>query len=128
MQIVTYVVEYRSCGFTMRRAWQVSASEGVDTGMISNLANRVQPILRDDLGDSVFKRPVHCTCGNPLPAIRVQGRVADVLSFLSTGEKQVTLPPLAFGRLIDGAPGIERVQIVQTAPDYVRIRLHLSAV
>lgn len=47
----------------------------------SDLANRVQPILPYDLGDRVLQRPDPCPCGNPLPAIRVQGRSADVLSF-----------------------------------------------
>ena len=51
------------------------------TVLLSNLANRVQPILRYDLGDSVLQRPDPCPCGNPLPAIRVQGRSADVLTF-----------------------------------------------
>ena len=42
------------------------------TVLISNLANRVQPVLRCDLGESVLQRPDPCPCGNPLPAIRVQ--------------------------------------------------------
>jgi phenylacetate-CoA ligase len=43
------------------------------TVLISNLANRVQPILRYNLGDSILVRSDPCPCGNPLPAIRVQG-------------------------------------------------------
>jgi phenylacetate-coenzyme A ligase PaaK-like adenylate-forming protein len=38
------------------------------TVLISNLANRVQPIVRYDLGDSVLLRPDPCPCGSPLPA------------------------------------------------------------
>lgn len=56
----------------------VAPGEQSHTILISNLANRVQPILRYDLGDIVLQRPDPCPCGNPLPAIRVQGRSADV--------------------------------------------------
>ena len=41
------------------------------TVLLTNLANRVQPLIRYDLGDSVLARPDPCPCGNPLPAIRV---------------------------------------------------------
>ena len=50
------------------------------TVLLSNLANRVQPIIRYDLGDSIIANPEPCACGNPLPAIRVEGRRDDVLS------------------------------------------------
>lgn len=49
------------------------------TVRLTNLANQVQPIIRHDLGDTVVARPGPCPCGNPLLAIRVQGRRDDVL-------------------------------------------------
>lgn len=49
------------------------------TVLLTNLANRVQPLIRCDLGDSVLARPDPCPCGSPFPAIRVQGRRDDVL-------------------------------------------------
>lgn len=93
------------------------------TVLVSNLANRVQPILRYDLGDSVFERPDPCPCGNPLPAIRVQGRVADVLVFPAVGGEQVSIGSMAFATRLDAVPGIELYQIVQTAPTRLRVRL-----
>lgn len=93
------------------------------TVLISNLANRVQPILRYDLGDSILVRPDPCPCGSPLPAIRVQGRAADVLTFPTEGGNQVSIAPLAFATLVDRTPGIELFQIVQTAPTNLRVRL-----
>lgn len=96
------------------------------TGLISNLANRVQPILRYDLGDSVLERPDPCPCGNPLPAICVQGRAADMLVFPTDGEP-ITMPPLLFGTSIYQIPGIEQFQLVQTAPTRLRLRLRLAA-
>ena len=59
----------------------VSPGEPSHTVLLTNLANRVQPIIRYDLGDSVTLRPDPCPCGSPLPAIRVQGRTNDVLTF-----------------------------------------------
>jgi phenylacetate-CoA ligase len=97
------------------------------TVLISNLANRVQPILRYDLGDSILERPDPCPCGNPLPAIRVQGRSADVLTFPTERGARVTIAPLAFGTLVDRTPGIELFQIAQSTPTTLRVRLHLAA-
>jgi phenylacetate-CoA ligase len=92
------------------------------TVLISNLANRVQPILRYDLGDSVLLRPDPCPCGSPLPAIRVQGRIADLLTFPTDRGEHVSISPMAFGAVLD-VPGIEQFQLVQTAPTILRVRL-----
>jgi phenylacetate-coenzyme A ligase PaaK-like adenylate-forming protein len=35
--------------------------------LLTNLANRVQPIIRYDLGDSVLMEPAPCACGSPFP-------------------------------------------------------------
>jgi hypothetical protein len=51
----------------------VPAGEQSHTVLLSNLANRVQPILRYDLGDSVIARPDPCPRGRPAPPIRVRG-------------------------------------------------------
>ncbi len=101
----------------------VSPGQTSHTVLISNLANRVQPFLRYDLGDSILERPDPCPCGNPLPAIRVQGRAADMLTFPTERGGQVTLPPLLFGTSVYHIPGIEQFQIMQTAPAYLRVRL-----
>ena len=95
------------------------------TVLLSNLANRVQPILRYDLGDSVVMRPDPCPCGNPLPAIRVRGRSADALSFPTPHGERVSIPPLALE--VDHAPGVELCQIVQTTPTSLRVRLRPAA-
>lgn len=94
------------------------------TVLVSNLANRVQPILRYDLGDSVIERPDPCPCGNPLQAIRIHGRSSEALRFPKPGGGDVLVPPLAAE--ID-VPGIELVQIVQAAPTTLRVRLKFAA-
>ncbi|MET7460143.1 hypothetical protein [Nonomuraea sp. NPDC005501] len=93
------------------------------TVLVSNLANRVQPILRYDLGDSVLLRPDPCPCGSPLPAIRVQGRAADLLTFPTERGEHVSLSPMLFGALLDRIPGVGQFQILQTADTTLRVRL-----
>lgn len=94
------------------------------TALISNLANWVQPILRYDIGDRILERPDRCPCGNPLPAIRVQGRTADVLTFSTDRGERVSIPALMF-EIVD-AVGIELFQIVQITPTTLRVRLRLA--
>lgn len=91
------------------------------TALLSNLANRVQPILRYDLGDSVLQRPDPCPCGNPLLAIRVRGRAADVLTFAGARGERVAIPPLAFA--VHHVPGVALLQVVQRTPTRLRVRL-----
>ena len=51
------------------------------TVLVTNLANRVQPLIRYNLGDRVQLATSPCACGSPFPAIRVEGRSGDVLAF-----------------------------------------------
>lgn len=93
------------------------------TVLLTNLANRVQPVIRYDLGDSVVARPEPCPCGNPLPAIRVHGRRDDVLRMQTINGRTVSLPPLAVGSVLDETPGVHHSQLVQTGPRSVLLRL-----
>lgn len=95
-----------------------------DTVLMTNLANRVQPIIRYDVGDRVLVRPDPCPCGNPAPALRVEGRASDVLSFPDDdGRGRIAVPPLALGTVVDRTPGVELFQIVQTDPTALTVRL-----
>ena len=104
----------------------VPAGEQSHTVLLSNLANRVQPLLRYDLGDAVLARPDPCPCGKPPPAIRVQGRAGEVLSFPIVGGGRAAITPLALGTLIERTPDVAGFQIVQTAPTRLRLRLRLE--
>ncbi|MFC4589798.1 phenylacetate--CoA ligase family protein [Sphaerisporangium corydalis] len=105
----------------------VPPGEPSHTVLLTNLANRVQPILRYDLGDGVLTRPDPCPCGDPLPAIRVQGRAADLLAFPTASGDPTVLAPLQFATLLDRIPGIEQFQLLQTTPSTLRVRLTLAA-
>lgn len=101
------------------------SGEQSHTVLVSNLANRIQPILRYDIGDSILVCPDPCPCGNPLMAIRVQGRASDVLTFQTEGGQRVSIPPLVFE--IDHIPNIELSQIVQRTPTSLSVRLKTAA-
>ncbi|MEV5561056.1 hypothetical protein AB0L44_46105 [Nonomuraea wenchangensis] len=102
----------------------VPPGEVSHTALLTNLANHVQPILRYDLGDAVMMRPDPCPCGTPGPAVRVQGRAADLLTFSGADGTPVTLAPLPLATLLEAVPGLELFQIVQTSPVTLRLRLH----
>ncbi|WIY06585.1 phenylacetate--CoA ligase family protein [Amycolatopsis mongoliensis] len=96
------------------------------TVLLSNLANRVQPILRYDLGDSILLRPDPCPCGSVFPAVQVHGRAADLLTFPGAHGEPVSLSPMLFGTLLDRVPGLGQYQLVQTSPGTLRVRLRLT--
>ncbi|MGP4087213.1 phenylacetate--CoA ligase family protein [Streptomyces sp. KR55] len=97
------------------------------TVLLTSLCRWAQPILRYDLGDSVLLRPDACPCGDPLPAIKVRGRAADLLSFPRGDGGTVSVVPMAFETLLESIPDIDLFQIVQTAPIHLRVRIRSAA-
>lgn len=93
------------------------------TVLITNLANRVEPIIRYDMGDSVILRPDSCPCGNRNAAIRVLGRVADVLTLFSQDAGEVKITSLQLVTVFERAQGVQLFQVVQTNPTTLRVRL-----
>ncbi len=90
--------------------------------VVTDLTNRGMPFIRYEVGDRAVPAPDGpCPCGRSYPRLaRVAGRVAD---YLRTPE----------GRLVSGIsltenfatliPGVAQVQIVQDAPDHLRLRM-----
>lgn len=83
------------------------------TVLVTNLANRIQPIIRYQLGDSITMLPEPCPCGNLLPAIKVEGRRDEVLHFQTRDGVDVTILPMAITTVLDLIPGLRRFQIVR---------------
>jgi phenylacetate-coenzyme A ligase PaaK-like adenylate-forming protein len=105
----------------------VPPGETSHTALVTNLANRTQPVIRHDIGDRVTMRPDPCPCGSPLPAVHVEGRQHDTL-FFRAGDRQVALLPMAlivsfFGSVPGIGPG---TQIVKTAEDVLSLRVNFS--
>lgn len=125
------------------------------TVLVTNLANRVQPLIRYNLGDRVQLAAGPCACGSPFPTLRVEGRSGGVLSFAAadgarlggasldgtgsdgtgsdrTGSdgavpagKVVTVLPLALGTVIEETAGVRRFQAIRTGPRSLTVRLEL---
>jgi phenylacetate-coenzyme A ligase PaaK-like adenylate-forming protein len=104
----------------------VMPGEPSHTVLLTNLANRVQPIIRYDLGDSVTAAPGRCRCGNPTLAIRVQGRIDDVVTFHSADGRSVSLLPLALTTVVEDAADIHRFQLVARPPARLALRLDIG--
>lgn len=97
------------------------------TVLLTNLINRVQPIIRYDLGDSVTVRPDPCPCGNPFPALRVLGRQNDTLHLQAADGSLRKIPPMIFNALMDILPGVRRWQVIQSSPSTLRVRLETTS-
>lgn len=95
------------------------------TVLVTNLANRVQPLIRYNLGDRVQLAAAPCACGSPFPALRVEGRSGDLLAFAAAGGGEVTVLPLALGTVIEETPGVRRFQAIRTGTRQLTVRLEL---
>lgn len=120
------------------------------TVLVTNLANRVQPLIRYNLGDRVQLAAGPCACGSPFPTLRVEGRSGGVLSFAAADKatldgtrldgpgldgavpdgtgldgKVVTVLPLALGTVIEETAGVRRFQAIRTGPRSLTVRLEL---
>lgn len=101
----------------------VPAGTASFTTLLTNLANRVQPLIRYDLGDSVAVEPAPCPCGSRLPAIRVEGRRDEILSFETPEGETRRLLPLVLATVIEETPGIGSYQVVRRGPGLLSLRI-----
>ncbi|ADU00349.1 MULTISPECIES: phenylacetate--CoA ligase family protein [Mycolicibacterium] len=98
-------------------------SEGV---LVTNLANRIQPIIRYQLGDRVTVDPEPCPCGSPFPTIDVVGRTDDTLTFTTPDGGQVEILPLAVATVAEETAGVVGCQLIQRAPTALSVRLRVE--
>jgi phenylacetate-CoA ligase len=93
------------------------------TTLLTNLANRVQPIIRYDLGDRVRFLPGGCDCGSSLPVIEVEGRCDDVLTLADNRGHAVHLAPLALTTVLEDEAGVFDFQLCQRGAQTLRLDL-----
>ena len=93
------------------------------TTLLTNLANRTQPLIRYDLGDSITVLPEPCPCGSQMPAIGVQGRSDDVLSVAGRHGHAVKLMPLALATVLEDDALVNDFQLLQTGQRHLALRL-----
>src|SRR5882672_3455373 len=91
--------------------------------LLTNLANGIQPLIRYDLGDSITVLPAPCECGNPLPAMRVEGRHDDAVALESADGRSITLLPLVLETVLEEDAHVHDFQLIQRGSDRLVLRL-----
>jgi phenylacetate-CoA ligase len=98
--------------------WQLSHG-----ALVTNLANRIQPIIRYQLGDRIAIRTESCSCGSPFPVIHVIGRTDDMLIFPTPQGEAIRILPLAIATVAEETPGVAGCQLIQREPLKLAVRL-----
>jgi phenylacetate-coenzyme A ligase PaaK-like adenylate-forming protein len=81
--------------------------------LVTNLANRVQPIIRMELGDSVILSSEPCACGRTLRRMtRIEGRSDDVIWLDGADGRAVAVHPMQFSVVARDRDVVE-FQVVQ---------------
>lgn len=130
-----WVLSYE-CPFRQMHAWNddlllevIRDGQPVPPGetgelVVTSLTNRVMPLIRYELGDSVQMSPSSCPCGDPRPILTpVGGRTAGLIV---TRDRVVTpaFLNISLGEFIrHHGQAILEYQIVQ--PDYDRLEIHV---
>lgn len=100
----------------------VPAGEPSQVTLLTNLANRTQPLIRYELGDRVRRIETPCRCGSVFPSIEVEGRADDTLLLRDRRARPVTVLPLALMTAIEEGAGVTQFQVVCSAPDVLELR------
>jgi phenylacetate-coenzyme A ligase PaaK-like adenylate-forming protein len=87
--------------------------------LVTNLFNRVMPLIRFEISDMVAVEPEPCPCGrSPMRLRALEGRAEDVLRL-----RGVTVHPLQFA-LVTADPDVREFQVVQEG-EGLRLRVAL---
>jgi len=100
----------------------VAPGEKSATTLLTNLANKVQPIIRYDIGDSICIDDTPCSCSNPLPTLQVIGRNSDTLWLADVNEQLVPILPLTLNTIVEENAGEFIFQIIQIEAQTLSIR------
>ena len=105
-----------------QRLQPVAAGVPSHAVLLTNLANRTQPLLRYRLDDSVCMAPARCACGSAFAAIEVQGRAEQSLCLRNGRGGEVVLLPLALMTVIEEGAGVTQFQLLQTGSASLQVR------
>ncbi len=78
---------------------------------LTNLYNRVQPLIRYEVSDMLAKSAELCPCGRPFPLVtQIGGRSEDILRLKSAAGSEVAVPPMALTLRIEALAGVAEYQ------------------
>lgn len=93
--------------------------------LLTNLANRVQPLIRYELGDQLIMATEPCHCGSQLPRIeRILGRAGDVFRIRVDGEIKV-LSAYPFQHAFDFLRDVREWQAIHCGENRIDVRFEL---
>ncbi|MGE0311802.1 MAG: phenylacetate--CoA ligase family protein [Lautropia sp.] len=105
------------------RGLPVPEGETGATVLLTNLANRVQPLVRYDLGDRIRFVPGGCACGSSLPVLEIEGRTDEVLVLRTERGRRVQLLPLALSTVLEDDAQVFDFQLQGSGERAIRLRL-----
>jgi putative adenylate-forming enzyme len=95
--------------------------------LLTNLANKVQPLIRYELEDQLTVEPHRCACGSALPVIHVEGRGDDLLRMDARAGGTVLLLPLALSTVMEEHARVYDFQLRQCDGRTLALRLGQGA-
>jgi phenylacetate-CoA ligase len=83
--------------------------------LVTNLVNRVQPLIRYAISDMVSATGEPCPCGRPFRVLAdIQGRNDDILHLPAAAGGEIPVHPLAVRSPLAAVPGLKQYRITQT--------------
>ena len=80
--------------------------------LLTNLYNKVQPLIRYEVTDIIATTDEPCSCGRPFSRItRIAGRSEELLLLRDAAGRTVTVPPVAFSVCLDVIPEIVEFEL-----------------
>lgn len=87
--------------------------------LLTNLANRICPIIRFEITDRITLHNEPCECGNSRPWLTLEGRTDDILIF----KNGIKISPLSLYAILKEIHDIERFQLIQQENDNLELRI-----
>ena len=94
--------------------------------LLTNLANRVQPLIRYRLDDRIRVLPDPCRCASTFTAIEVQGRSGDTLRLPGAHRDAVTILPLALETAIEEGAQVTQFQVIGLPDGHLELRFEAA--
>jgi len=91
--------------------------------LITNLINKLQPLIRYEIRDSVIiYHNYRCQCGSPFAVIEVQGRSDDTFYLMTKDGHFRAFPPIPFEALFLRIKGLRQYQLIHEEQNHLVVR------
>lgn len=87
--------------------------------LITNLFNKICPIIRFEITDRVIMQENECECGSKMPWMTLEGRTDDIIVF-NNGR---SFAPMVLYSVVKEVAGITKFQLIQQEDDMLELRI-----